>query len=259
MLPDALDAVELGSSLKGAADQQFSQFDMARITNFPLGLAAFVDFASAWGDPLQYPGGAAGGSHPGNPAVHHVRYEKRAAERGELHALQGPLALHSAHSLREPRPRFFAMLMVNAGWQDGPPGTNGESLLVRWRDVLARFSADDVDIEPLRGRQPYPGGRDLDLIYPLSSPRDEFDLGVRMKYDLRPHWVESFGESSTHVRALDAFAERAASSAHQLGLRDGELVIVDNDRWGHGRRSVRGEREKSSLPNPRELWSITLG
>ncbi len=85
---------------------------------------ALVEFLAPLGMVLGYYGGDAG-THPDHAGIWKVRYEPSAAERGEGHAVDGDLPVHSSQSLRAERPPFFAMLMVNPGWQNLAPGLRG--------------------------------------------------------------------------------------------------------------------------------------
>lgn len=253
--------------LRDLASRQLLFHHVARVRNFPKRLDDFVRFVSSWGHPLPYYGGNGQGSHRDHPAVHRVRYQQEAAGRGELHALDGPLGAHSAQSLRTPRPGFFAMLMVDSGWTDGPAGTNGESVLVPWREVLhalaSRFPKGWKDLlSPLMLPVPFPGGATMPIIYELPDARDDFDRGVRLKYGLLDWWDAEADVHPSTCEALGALLDEAQhpSVLVELPLVAGELIILDNNRWAHGRRGVRGLRmgQFGQETNPRELWSVTL-
>ncbi|WP_141217230.1 TauD/TfdA family dioxygenase [Rhodococcus sp. 14-2470-1b] len=264
---DALDATALGERLLPVARERFLTHRAVRISNFAADVSAFIEFVEHWGRPLRYYAANTIGAHPDHAAIHHVRYEQAAAARGELHALDGPLSLHSAQTMRDPRPACFAMLMIDPGWLDGSPGQNGESIFVEWRAVLVelvlRFGRDGESmVRTLKSPILFPDGTRRSVLYDLPDAQGCFDHGVRMKYDL----VEALrtGDTSDReaARALEALHEVAHDEAvvRQIRLGVNELVIIDNDRWAHGRRSVRGERPTTNgrLVNPRELWSVTL-
>lgn len=237
---------------------------IAVISGFPCDANVFMELLSGLGHPLTYYGETAG-SHPQHDAIHRVRYEPQASSRGELHAVDGPLSIHSAQSLLDPRPRFFCMLMVNSGWQDAPIGQNGESILVPWSDAFSwmesalRAEYDDVRETLLTG-VPFPDGRRRGVAYQLASTRNAHDLGVRLKYDLHDYLCRIGGDPSG-ARAVATLSLAARAVACRIQLRPGDLVMVDNDRWGHGREAVMGERltaDRKTTLNPRELWSVTV-
>ncbi|RZU15989.1 TfdA family taurine catabolism dioxygenase TauD [Kribbella rubisoli] len=267
-LPPALDGTALsGEALRVAVQCQLDSAHIARVRDLPAQLDQFIWLISHWGEPLAYYGAGDPGAHVAHSGVHRVRFDPEAAARRELHALDGPLAAHSAQSLREPRPPYFAMLMVHQGWQDGCPGENGESVLVEWRrafEALAHRHADRFAgwMETLMGEVPFPDGSAKALVYRLPDPASEYDLGVRLKYELLDHWrTIPTNQARRAEEALTALLAAAATVEHEVQLSSGECVIVDNNRWGHGRRSVRGIRSGAHGPeiNPRELWSVTLG
>lgn len=235
------------------------------VHGFPTGASAFVELLSRLGEPLEYYGDAAG-VHPEHTAIWRVAIDEEAARRGEVHGVDGPLAVHSSQSLRVPRPSFFAMLMVDPGWQDLAPGNNGESLLVSWRDVAKRLrqveppDAGERTLDVLSDAVPFPDGVCRPLVYPVAYPVDDDDIGVRLKSDLADH-LASHEPAGRANRAVQRFCEAARAEARRVRLAVGDLVIVDNDRWGHGRASVLGHRESPDgvrLVNPRELWSATV-
>jgi hypothetical protein len=236
----------------------------ALVTGFTVEVGRFTDFIAGLGEPLTYYGGAEG-SHPEHPAIHQVRYDPEASSRGELHAVDGPLDLHSAQSLRDPRPRYFCMLMVDAGWQDQAFGNNGESVLASWSEAFDRLQV--LDPESYRRTRatlleavPFPDGAARPVVYRLEQAEAENDLGVRLKYDLLDHLRALDDESPAFKAVADMRdAAKATSRCFQLCARD--LLIIDNDRFGHGRRPVSGRRtgERGVVQyNPRELWSVTL-
>ena len=247
---------EMGNSL--------SKDGIAFASGFESRVETFIDFISLFGSPLTYYGGSEG-SHPDHEAIHRVRYEVEASERGELHAIDGPLDLHSAQSLRDPRPKYFCLFMVDAGWQGEPFGKNGESVLSQWSKAFEDLRDSSPEsygriVEILLGGLPFPDGRIRSLAYRLGDSRGEFDLGVRLKYDLLEH-LDSVDPGSNESNAVDALVNSARKVALRLQLKAGELVILDNDRWAHGRSQVRGQLRTecgSVMLNPRELWSVTV-
>jgi hypothetical protein len=232
-----------------------------RITCTPPDTATVVRTLSALGTPLEYYGDDAG-THPDHPAIWRVRYEHDASLRGETHALAGPLPVHSSQSLLDDRPPYFVMLMVNAGWRDNEPGFNGESLLAPWAEAI-ELLAGTVDSwanvrATLTSPVLYPDGQSRLLAYDLVDPASEFDLGVRFKSGMVEHIKKVLGETSSMAEAVVALDAAAQQVARRVPLDAGDLIVVDNNRWAHGRLSVVGSRDAGKVVNPRELWSLTL-
>ncbi len=79
-----------------------------------------------------------------------------------------------------------------------------------------------------------------------------------MKYGLADIWADH--ELAEQTEALTSLLAEIDRVTHTVALDAGDLVIVDNDRWAHGRRAVRGQRsgDGDGRTNPRELWSVTI-
>lgn len=225
----------------------------------------FIQFLSRFGSPLPYYGRQVG-AHPSHAAIWRIKYDAHDASLGETHAVDGPLPAHSSQSLRVPRPPYFSMLMVDNGWQDGPAGQNGESIFVQWSDAFAQMKFEAplgykrlVDL--LLADVPYPGGEAVrSVAYILQSQRSDFDIGVRLKSDLLEHLRTNVPDHPA-TSAVEYLVRAAATVARRVQMHSGDCVIVDNDRWGHGRETVVGQRRVATTDecNPRELWSVTLG
>lgn len=218
---------------------------------------------SIFGEPLCYYGDGVG-THPEHSAIWRIRYEPEAAARGEVHAMAGPRAPHSSQSLRWPRPPLFSMLMVDQGWQNRPPGENGESLLIRWSDAIQLIKADDSGTDTVAALFediPFPDGVARPVVYELATAREPDDIGVRLKSDLL-HYLKSAAPTHPGTRAVERLSAAAAQVARRIQLASGDLLLLDNDRRGHGRESVAGLQPQPGgeiLLNPRELWSVTIG
>jgi hypothetical protein len=252
------------------------------IRNFPTDSQLLTRFLSLFGDLLSNYDAKSAASDPSrvpiHPAINRVRYlekpdgDKFAFEEG------GPLRAHSARSWRHPRPPFFAMLMVDPGWQGGEFGTNGESIAVRWRDALRLMETSDpgalVDDLALLAETPLEFQANhvieptstLPLLYPLADAADHLDVGARLKQDIlqklkamRP----TIPRFDAYRAALERFCEAAndqrAHATYQMLA--GDLVILDNNRFGHGRRAVLSRRDDNGRThlNPREIWSVAIG
>jgi hypothetical protein len=205
------------------------------------------------------------GAHPEDSVIWRIRYDPAAASRDETHAVDGPPAAPLVANTARPTP-YFSMLMVNNGWQHLPSGHNGESVLVRWTDAFRamcqrrphRYSAI---IDTLLTAMPYPGSsEDHPVIYRILSQAHEFDWGVRLKGNLAAHLAD-IDAPPPMIAAVEELAAHARAVVHVLALESAELLLLDNDRWGHGREAVAGSRTSHghNLFNPRELWSATVG
>ncbi|WP_124390535.1 TauD/TfdA family dioxygenase [Rhodococcus wratislaviensis] len=238
---------------------------LALVPRFPAETDRFLDFLSNFGEPLHYYGDGTG-THPSSGAIWRIKYDPAQAARREIHAVDGPLMPHSSQSLRDPRPPYFCMFMIDHGWLDMPTGKSGASLLVRWSDVLERMHTVDPGgyaeiVAALEASVPHPGGIARPVVYRLTSPRGPYDLGVRLKSDLLEHLRSQLPEHPS-TRAVELLSTTALEVAQRIQLRSGDLLLLDNDRWGHGRESVVGRRRRAGREpelNPRELWSVTLG
>lgn len=233
----------------------------AFVQNFPTELSALTRLLKEFGNPLPFYGArATEGTHPDDVTVHRVRYDADAANRGELHALDMELPLHSAQSQRDPRPRYFAMLMISPGLSASREGSNGQSHLAFWR-TAARFldartpGAWAECARLLSESVPIGGTLIRPMIYPLEDAADVYDVGVRMKYGLLQQW-KAANMRDAHVAALEALLAAANEPEVRLErqLIGGDLLIIDNNRAAHGRRAFPGR----SAGNVRELWSVTL-
>lgn len=191
-----------------------------------------------------------------------------------LHEKAGGLRLHSARSWAKHRPKYFMLVMVEPGWRDFSFGLNGESLYAPWRSAIKylaetqpsnynkimdalrvpiTFTADNV-IEDV-SHEP--------IIYAIDNPIDEYDFGVRMKQDLVQALARQKNDAPIEtVNAIGALQDAATELAwrYAFSLESGDLVIINNNRWGHGRCDLLPTRaDQPGILNPREVWSWTVG
>jgi hypothetical protein len=262
-----------------AVKEMFKQQHAVRIRHFPCDPKRYVQFLGQFGTPMpNYKSKSGiGADEQDHAAINRVIFKPPTGERQLLHQQGGPLPVHSARSWSKIRPALFAMLMVHPGWLDQPRNHNGETVLVRWRDVIrvlreAEPLARCKDFKLLSQTPlPYMANNvreaisDLPLIYPLPDAEDECDWGVRIKYDLtsKLETVPMEGvDRAAYRHALVRFLELANQPLLQccFQLQAGELVLIDNHRWGHGRRAFVTDRESQGkrITNPRELWSVTV-
>ncbi len=246
------------------------------VRNFPKDPSLYIEFLSHLGVPLE--NYSKRSSLPGNSlhsCINRIAYTLGTENKPGLHHGSNELQLHSARSWRHPRPRFLSMYFADAGWIDNPPGTNGESRLLRWKNALkhyqlkfpqqfdtdfqmlsevsVRFEADNVREEL----------SDLPIIYKLNET-DDFDVGMRIKYNL----VEKLRNGSppvgdAHLDAIKRLWQVIQDPAIEIAFQahTGDVILVDNNRYGHGRYPFLDRRANSDGAteyNPRELWSVTV-
>jgi hypothetical protein len=240
----------------------------------------FVDLLARLGKPRQNYAARSSTMSEDDPhaVLNLVRY-KPPADRtnSSVHYVDGALDPHSARAWSDPRPSYFAMLMVDPGWRRPSGEQSGHSLFVRWRDLFhrlarrdgltferhfsrltgtsLRFGTDNVD-EPVS---------DLPLCYELADMADDFDRGVRLKQRMQSKLWEirdSIPNFEEYRLAVEYLVANANQDAHQIvfPLEAGDMIILDNDRVAHGRLPFVGAETingKLAL-NPREIWSASL-
>ncbi|HEX5493385.1 MAG TPA: TauD/TfdA family dioxygenase [Mycobacteriales bacterium] len=249
------------------------------VRNFPTEPDAYLGFLGHFGEPLpNYSSRSDLDADAPRPQINRVRYKRKGQyTTHSVHYVAGELRPHSARSWRAPRPAYFAMLMVDPGWRDSPEGQRGESVVLRWEHLLTRLAERDGEVfgehfarlsgTPLRfqANNVREELADLPLCYPLPDATSRYDVGVRLKQDLLdklPGIADQFPDPETYRRSLEYLVRAAADPAHQVcfPMQAGDLLLIDNNRFGHGRRTVVGEHGTgdSAAVNPRELWSVTV-
>ncbi|MFI5528237.1 TauD/TfdA family dioxygenase [Kitasatospora sp. NPDC051853] len=266
------------AELIAAAHERLKRNHIVLVGNFPVDSDRFVGFLGGFG-PLMNGYAAHSDAHDDlHPQLNQVRYRRRQeGVKHSVHYVDGPLSPHSARAWADPRPSYFTMLMVDPGWQDLPDGQRGESVVMSWRHLFralaerdgevfeehfARLTSTPVTFHANNVKEPVSS---LPLLYPLADAEDRYDVGVRMKQDMREKVLELKDEiedfddyqRSLHY-LLDACAEEGLQAC--FPMRAGDVLLMDNDRYGHGRRSTVGERtvDGEAALNGRELWSTTL-
>jgi alpha-ketoglutarate-dependent taurine dioxygenase len=255
---------------------------LAYLRNFPLQVDAYVELLEQLGQLCpNYAAGSTTDAYSLHPAVNVVRCRPPASDGSQrVQAKAGSLPMHSGRSFARRRPLYLAMCMTDPGWRDFEVGHNGESLIVRWGDVLAT----------LRERHPEHWARDLRLLtgYSFSFPASHLDeaaselpfiytpgtrrpnavlddVAVRLPQDLG-----RLRQAATRIKDGESWFEavaRFAAVANQPGMAyryvmsAGDVVILDNDRYGHGRCEVIATREDvggAAELNPRSIWSVNI-
>ncbi|KOX14628.1 TauD/TfdA family dioxygenase [Micromonospora profundi] len=249
------------------------------IRDFPLDPDQYLAFLGQFGTPLSnYSSRSDLAKDDPHPQINRVKYKPKGQYvKQSVHYVGGELRPHSARSWCTPRPAYFAMLMVDPGWRDTPEGERGESVVLAWRHLFEQLSARDgeafeahlahltgtaITFEANNVREEL---SNLPLCYPLADAAAPLDLGVRMKQDIQDKIMglrDQIADYDGYRRALDYVVENAAEEKFQacFPMDSGDLLLLDNNRFGHGRRKIVGERTEdgATAVNKRELWSVTV-
>jgi hypothetical protein len=271
-----------GKALDATIAQARTVLDANRIClvrNFPTDPDTYLAFLGGFGTPLaNYSSRSDLAKDAPHPQINRVKYKPKGEYvKHSVHYVGGELSPHSARSWCTPRPAFFAMLMVDPGWRDTPEGERGESVVLSWRHLFKQLAARDGELfaehfarltgTPIRfeANNVREELSDLPLCYPLADSTSPYDVGVRLKQDLpdklrdQPGEIPDFGR---YQRALDYLVSNAAEEKLQacFPMDSGHLLLLDNNRFAHGRRKIIGQRtvDDASQVNPRELWSVTV-
>lgn len=250
----------------------------ALIRDFPPDSHRYVEFLRTLGTPLDnYDAGSGKAAYALHPNINVVRCAVGTAGGARVQEQGGPLPPHSARAFSAHRPRYIAMLMINPGWP-GQPGSAGESVIVRWADAFRHLREADPDAYDkdyaLLSETPITitAAHVVDewattpLIYPLADAEDNADVGVRYSLALWDKLPTMPMEEELRSR-YRAAVTRLTTAASDPGVRftypmqAGDIVILDNNRYGHGRLTFTqarpGENGVTEV-NPRELWSVVV-
>jgi alpha-ketoglutarate-dependent taurine dioxygenase len=276
----ALDATgrsvdEIADACRGLMDESHICF----VRNFPLDADAFLAFLDAFGTPLaNYSSRSDLEKTDPHPQINRVKYKRREeTTKQSVHYVAGGLRPHSARSWYAPRPRYFSMLMIEPGWRDTPPGERGESLVLSWHAMFdelaerdgeafeehfARLSETPITFQANNVRETL---CDLPLLYPLDDAAGPYDVGVRLKQDLGEKILgirDQIPDFPRYQESLQYLLDASNEERFQtvFSMDGGDLVLVDNNRFAHGRRGIVGERlvDGRVETNNRELWSVTV-
>ncbi|WP_410670080.1 TauD/TfdA family dioxygenase [Amycolatopsis sp. cmx-4-68] len=279
----AIDCAPLpAEAVTAAVRASIAEHRLAYLRNFPLEVDRYVGLLEQLGELCpNYAAGSANEAYRLHPAINVVRC--RPVPPGETQRVQeksGPLPMHSGRSFARRRPLHLAMLMADPGWVDGEAGDNGESLIVRWGDVLAElrhrfpdsaaedlrlltgtalsFPASHVDEEP----------SELPFVYVPGTPRPTpvlDDVAARLPQDLSRlrRAAEGIKDGERWFTAVERFVAVANDPQvqHRYTMAAGDVVIIDNDRYGHGRCNVLPTRTAPGgevTVNPRAIWSVNI-
>ena len=279
----AVDCTSLSpGDITAAARESIAEHRLAFLRNFPPTVDRYISLLEQLGELCpNYAAGTANDAYRLHPAINIVRC--RPVAPGETQRVQeksGPLPMHTGRSFARRRPLHLAMLMVDPGWIDGPPGDNGESLIVRWGDVLAelrrRFPGQAAeDLRLLTGTAlSFPASHldeepsELPFVYVPGTPRHTpilDDVAARLPQDtsrLR-RAAEGIKGGERWLAAVERFVAIANDPRvrRRYTMSAGDVVIIDNDRYGHGRCDVIPTRTAPGgavTVNPRVIWSVNI-
>lgn len=210
-----------------------------------------------------------------NPKLNRVKFNSE--NSNNFQEVSANLPIHSARAWGHPRPKYFSMLMVNSGWTDGERWENGESIFVKWSNVLSEMKKqfphqfmNDLNILmntkfPFKPSVSKAQHSDLPLLYRIENSIQEYDLGCRISLEIFKKLTElkdSLLNFTDFSEAINRFYQIANSDdcifVHQLNSAD--VILVDNNRIGHGRKGFRPFTIKNNIKevNPREVWSAVI-
>ena len=256
--------------------QRLAERKAALVEDFPTAdPAQFIAFLRHFGRPLEnYGAGSGSAAFTLHPHINVVRCSSagtRVQEQG------GPLPAHSARAFSKSRPKYIAMLMVTDGWSANP-GESGESTVVRWPDALRRMRESDPDTYDadyalltqtsikITAQHVVDEWSELPLLYALDDAGSDDDLGARYSLAILDQLPDMPMEADLRERYAAALARFAHAANHPAArythlLRPGQMIILDNNRFGHGRLPFAKTRTADGglTVNPRTLWSTVLG
>ncbi|MFE3583018.1 TauD/TfdA family dioxygenase [Streptomyces vinaceus] len=279
----AIDCAGLSpAEIEAATTASVADHRLAYLRNFPLDVDRYIGLLEALGELCpNYAAGSTKAAYALHPAINTVRCRAPQSEGTErVQEKAGSLPMHSGRSFARRRPLHLAMLMADPGWQDFGPGHNGESLIVRWGDVLAETRRRHPEhwVEDLRLLTGYAmsfpashldeDASELPFLYVPGTPRrtavpDDYAARLPQNVDRLRTAAESVKGGERWFEAVLRFKDIANDPAVQqvYEMAAGDVVVIDNDRYGHGRQEVvatRNEADGALSVNPRTIWSVNI-
>jgi hypothetical protein len=261
--------------LTGRTRQALDADHAALIYGFPPDPEGYIEFLETLGNPVSnYGSGTGNAAYSMHPSINVVRCATGLASGQRVQEQGGPLPPHTARAFSKTRPRYIAMLMANPGWS-APPGQVGESVIVRWSDVLRHMqqtSPDsyDEDYALLTGTPVTITATHVTdewattpLVFPLDDATGDGARWSLALWDQLPGMPMEPGLRSRYTAAARRFAQAADTPAVRSThpLQGGEILILDNNWFGHGRLAfprTRPDSRGGTELSPRELWSVVL-
>jgi hypothetical protein len=268
------------AEIAAQARAQLARRRACLVRGFPGDPGRYLEFLSCFGTPLSnYSSLSKLAGHDPSPQINRVRYQRKDPDGAySVHYVAAGLRPHSARSWYARRPAYFAMLMIDPGWRDAAAGQRGESVLLSWQQLFTELARRDGaaferHFEVLAGTPVTFTATNVreelsssPLIYPIADADDRYDMGVRLKQDMNEKVRDLAGQIPDFPRYRDALAYLMDASADEAAqavfpMEAGDLLLLDNNRFAHGRRAIVGERTGASgtvQANSRELWSVAI-
>lgn len=262
------------SGFVALVEKVLSQESLVLIRDFPPHKNAFASFSRCLG-PLM-PSYRATGDNSADDYVQEVRIRSDTPPQERLSTERdGELKPHTAKSWAITRPELFGLLMIESGWVDQARGSNGESILVRWREVFLEMS----ERFPSTYEEDWLLLKSTNIIFTAThlkdSPANEplitelnspFDIGVRYKENMTnviQGLIPTIPEGERYYQAVLRFDDiaRTTRARYEFRMEPGDLYFVDNRRVGHARRPFQSYRQdpKGQLTyTPRFLLNIHI-
>ncbi len=258
---------------------QMQKYGVCLISGFPTETERYLELLEQFGEPLtNYSSLSDLDKDDPSTKINMVRYKRKKSDGPKsVHYIDGELKPHSARSWRLQRPRYFAMLMVDPGWRDMEAGLRGESVILSWQYMFEQLAQLDSEVfethfarlssTPLRfeANNVKEDCSSSPLCYPLPDAASRFDVGVRLKQDLQeklPGLQAQFEDYEAYRASIDYLVAATVRPEFQarFPLNKSDLILIDNNRFAHGRCPITGEREVDgrAINNPRELWSVCV-
>ncbi len=177
----------------------------------------------------------------------------------------GPLALHTAAAHAPVEPRLHIMLMLDHGAAADETTDNGQSRLGRVDDAVERLVADRgaaatpilqlLQTTPVSTGFPFP---DVPRVEPILTRAA--DGSWRFRYWIRIlEYAESGELTADEVAAFKEFDAALNATAFDVALQTGDLIVLDNHRVAHGRRSFPAEivdEAGQRIPTTRRIYNV---
>jgi hypothetical protein len=197
----------------------------------PLSLYDFVALGERFGTLLAETDPATA-AYVQNSVVLSLRDELRSSDSRFAPFTPGPLTLHTEGSRRpaQQQPRYIVLMCIDPG----AAGDSSQTLLVPIEQILGGLDEQDVDVLT-RTREAVVDGTAPFLAREDGQPRLSFrDLGAEQ------YVLESSCDPQAVARALRNLVVACYSARPMFGTRwrRGDLVVIDNRRWMHGRTSA---------------------
>lgn len=200
--------------------------------------------------------------------VGHVKFADELPEEKRLPTqTNGPLPFHTARSFSRLRPKYFAMYMHNQGWIKTVEDLNGESLFIKFKDVLIdykKYYPEEYkkDISLLRNtnilRKPWY------VKEATNEPIIQENEGVlNVRYwegmvNSIEKMVNEINNGKEYLEVIKKFdyIMRTSKSAIEIQLNTNDVIIINNQNVAHARKGFLSKKENKL--NPREIYTTWI-